>query len=381
VVWTESTQSLVGDLFELQDLISQKIIKSLELKLSDEERLGLQRKNTKSPEAYELFLKANELSLQVDQWEKAKDMYILCLEKDPTFSTAMARLARCYRLLGKYSFRNEDSIRYLGMSEAYLSHSLRLDPQADLAIGLYAQLMVDYGKPNEALKTLVKRINVSSSNAHLFASLVHVLRFCGLLNESLEADIIAKSIDSTVLTSVGHTHWMLGNYERAKEFTKGDIGYIEAVSLSSMNRYDEAIDKLKINELRVDNERLKAYLGSLKFALLKNREESLRNLKIAFMLSIDGEAIYYLTRTYAYWGEQQMAMDGLIKAVDKGFYQYLVFETDPWLDSLRTLPEYTDLIDRAKRLSMESIIALQSIPMQDVNLLKIFKLKQGKVLA
>lgn len=379
VVWTESTQSLVGDLFELQDLISQKIIQSLALKLSDEELRGLQKKNTQSPEAYELFLKANELSHQVDKWEKAREMYISCLEKDPTFSIAMARLARCYRVLGKYSFRNDDSIRYLGMAEAYLSHSLRLDPQADLAIGLYAQLMVDYGKPIDALKILLKRINVSGSNAHLFASLVHVLRFCGLLNESIEADRVAKVIDSTVLTSVGHTHWMLRNYELAKEFTKGDIGYIEAVSLSSMQSYDKAIDRLRVNESRVDNEQLKAYLASLRFALMGDKQESLRNLEIALTQSIDGEALYYLIRTYAYLGEHQMAIDGLTKVVDKGFYQYSVFEKDPWLQSIRTLEEFNGLFERAKRLSLESVIALQSITVEDVNLLTIFKLKQGRV--
>ncbi|HZX75319.1 MAG TPA: hypothetical protein VFE57_12910, partial [Cyclobacteriaceae bacterium] len=191
VIWTESTQSLIGDLFELQDLISQKIIKALRLKLTDEERLGIEKKNTKSAEAYELFLKANELSIHVDQWEAAKDMYIQCLEKDPTFSSAMARLARCYRVLGKYTLSDTESVRNLAYSEAYISQAMRLDPQSDMAIGLYAQLLVDEGKPIEALKLLLRRIKDSNSNANLYASLVHVLRFCGLLNESLEADKIA----------------------------------------------------------------------------------------------------------------------------------------------------------------------------------------------
>ncbi|MGC4021854.1 MAG: hypothetical protein QM734_07855 [Cyclobacteriaceae bacterium] len=381
VVWTESTQSLVGDLFELQDLISRKIIKSLELKLSDEERLGMEKKNTKSPEAYELFLKANELSHQVDKWRDAKDVYISCLEKDPTFSSAMARLARCYRVLGKYHFRGDDSIRYLAMSEAYISHSLRLDPQSDLAIGIYTQLLVDNGKSIEALKTLVKRINVSNSNAHLFASLVHVLRFSGLLTESIEADRVARSIDSTVLTSIGHTHFMLQNYSQAKEFIKGDIGYLEAVSLSAMNLNDEAIDKLKINESRVDSEQLKAYLRSLKFALMGDKQESLRNLEIAFTDSNDAEALYYLVRTYAYLGEEQLAIDGLTKVVEKGYYQYMAFESDPWLESIRTHDAYKELLEQAIRLSAESVIALQSITINDANLAAIFKIKQDRVLA
>jgi hypothetical protein len=54
-------------------------------------------------EAYELYLRATQLSLKrsPESAALARDMYIACVEKDPNYAPAWARLGRCYRFLDK----------------------------------------------------------------------------------------------------------------------------------------------------------------------------------------------------------------------------------------------------------------------------------------
>src|SRR5258706_1844835 len=109
LLWTKSTQQRVENLFQLQDDIVQKILSSLKITLIPSEESAIEDSISKNPKAYPMFLKANQLAIQVSQWEAGRDLYFACLNEDPTFVPALARLARCYRLIGKFAQTQEET--------------------------------------------------------------------------------------------------------------------------------------------------------------------------------------------------------------------------------------------------------------------------------
>ena len=102
VIWSLISQASLGDVFKLQDELTQRIVDSLSLPLTAREERMLKHDVPSNARAYESYLRANKLSTDSAQWELARDLYLRCVEEDPRYAPAWARLGRMYRVIGKY---------------------------------------------------------------------------------------------------------------------------------------------------------------------------------------------------------------------------------------------------------------------------------------
>src|SRR5215207_428424 len=93
----------LGDIFQLQDALTTRIVESLSVPLTARDRQTLVRDVPGSATAYEFYLRANQLAYQAQNWTVAQGLYEQCLQEDPGYAPAWARLARIHRLLGMYS--------------------------------------------------------------------------------------------------------------------------------------------------------------------------------------------------------------------------------------------------------------------------------------
>jgi len=97
-IWAERFDRDLTDIFALQDEISEAIVRALKLKLLPGERQAIERRGTKSPEAYELYLMARR-QLAVSNYGDAHaiDAILrLCrraIEIDPNYAIAWALTA------------------------------------------------------------------------------------------------------------------------------------------------------------------------------------------------------------------------------------------------------------------------------------------------
>lgn len=55
-----------------------------------------------SAAAYELYLRANELSRDSTHWSEALALYDRCVTEDPHYATGWAGVGRMPRMIGKY---------------------------------------------------------------------------------------------------------------------------------------------------------------------------------------------------------------------------------------------------------------------------------------
>src|SRR4029077_3243533 len=94
-------QSAICDLFRLQDELSRRIVGELSPSLAVREA-GARRSVPANARAYEFYLRANEVGRDWAHAAVARDLYGQCVDGDPSFAPAWAKLGRCHRLLAKY---------------------------------------------------------------------------------------------------------------------------------------------------------------------------------------------------------------------------------------------------------------------------------------
>ena len=226
VLWWHDPQVGMSDLFELQDNLVRGIVASLALSLSALEHGRLKRDVPTTSQAYEFYLRGNELSRRglagFGALIMARDLYLRSVEMDPHYAPAWAQLGRCYRLIGKGM---ENGRENLMLAESAFQRALDLNGDLPLAHSQYAFLEAELGRAKDAVARLLRCAQTGSASPDLFVALVLCCRFCGLLEASVKAHERARKLDPQIATSVSHTHYQLGDYDSAlRDAAVGDHG-------------------------------------------------------------------------------------------------------------------------------------------------------------
>jgi len=354
LIWSDSSQIPVGDLFRLQDELSRSIVESLALPLSGRERRALSRDVPSSAQAYEFYLRANQLGHDPASLDIARGLYEQAVQADPHYAPAWARLGQLYRVVGK--FRSDPEM--LARAEAALNRALELNPDLSIADRGYAQIEIDYGRLQDAMVRLIRRASSRSTDPELFAALVHVCRYCGLLNASLAAHERARRLDPRVRTGVQNTLFLAGEYLRAAA-EPGGYAAIGGLALV-MAGHPDAIRQLRkdAEKLRVANMTPFADLFDARAAVIEGAAsievlESATEAVIAGGLR-DPEGLYHLARGLAHFGRQDRAVELLADAVERGYFQSFTFSRDAWLDQLRGRTDFREILRKAEQRHQEA---------------------------
>src|SRR5215467_9893301 len=245
---SHSTQTSIGHVFRLQDELTECVVEALSLQLTSREQRILGQDVPADPKAYEYYLRGNQLSHDSKQWGAARDLYLRCVEADPCFAPAWARLGRIHHVMAKYL--TTGAAEGLKQAEVAFRQALDLNPDLAIAHKYYAQLEVDLGRANDAMARLLPRAQ-EAADPEIFAALISPLRYCGLLDASAAAYARAVALEPTIRTSIVHTWFLQHDYKRIASTRLEDNAYIVAVSLAEVGRGDEAVAALRNLEEKI----------------------------------------------------------------------------------------------------------------------------------
>jgi serine/threonine-protein kinase len=356
VVRPITSQVTGGEIFQLQDNLAQSIVESLSLSLTARDQGRINRDVPASQEAYEWYLRANQLQLDSKQWLAALELYRRCVERDPQFAPGWARLGRCYRLLGKFGDKAHAAAN-LASGELALKRALAINPDLSLAHNLYAQFEVEAGRAREAMVRLLDRLRTSPSEAELFAGLVHACRYCGLLDASEAADARARRLDPNVMTSIAQTFLQRRDWDRtiAADTTTTPIAKILALIYGG--RREDAVNLLRTLVVRG----LPASLQSLLEALLQFVEGDRSHLISAIHRNVDSgvgadpEALYHWAAALCDAGDHDGGLGLLERCLDGGYYPASALVNDPRFDPVRGSTDFRSLVRRADELQKRAL--------------------------
>ena len=275
----------------------------------------------------------------------ARDLYRRCLDEDPKFAPAWARLGRCYWLLSKGS--NEPQL--VPRARECFERALELNPNLALAHDLYAQVEPDLNRATEATLRLIGRIREGRAEPELYAALTHACRFCGFLEASIESHERARRLDPDIQTSVNQSYYQLGDLANAqKTMGKGTI-VLDALVLFEQGHRAEALrllaERERTNLLPVTRD----YLGALRAWIEGNLAESIALCRRVAGQIPDGEGLVYVARMLSALGEGDDAVVLMQQTLERGFNPYrLLQSSDGALTALRAHLEYPTLLDAAR---------------------------------
>jgi DNA-binding winged helix-turn-helix (wHTH) protein/tetratricopeptide (TPR) repeat protein len=350
LLWSDTEQAPIGDLFHLQDELTRRIVASLSLPLSVREQQMLHRDVPSSAKAYEYFLRGNQLSYDAKQWSVARDLYERCVEADPTYAPAWARLGRIHHVMAKYL---ETGTREgLERAEAAFRRALELNPELPLAHKLLAQLEVDLGRARDAMTRLVARAHCA--DPELLAGLVSACRYCGLLDASVGAHTRAVALEPKIRTSVPHTWFMQADHARVAAVKIAEFPYIVPISLLALGRGAEALPALRELEPKIPT-RLRDFIIAARTLLEGDAAASVAAARrVAASDFRDPEGLFYLARHLSHLDETSAAIELLERVVAGGFFCFPILARDPWLDLLRKKPAFTKLLRKAETQHLEA---------------------------
>ncbi len=335
LLWTETYEQKVQDVFAVQDSITKAIVNQLKLELGESSRLASGTVNvqgTTNLEAYDLYLRGRYLlSRRGIQLYKALDLFEEATRKDPGFARAYAGYAMAASVLPQYTNAPADSITPIGLR--FGRKAIELDPNlADAYLGVANMLQLDFkweeslaafkhaleieptnaaahqwlgdvywlmGRARASLAELRKAAALDPSSPVIRIDLTAALSYAGHFDEALREMRRTYELDSTFLfndLTLAAVRFQQGVYDSV--LTIRNDPYPPYVSIYRMMSYEKlgngpkaaALRDSIIKEIRKPNADIDGSRRAVYFAALKNADSTLYYIN----LSIDkrGALVY-----------------------------------------------------------------------------------------
>jgi DNA-binding winged helix-turn-helix (wHTH) protein/tetratricopeptide (TPR) repeat protein len=342
---SHSTQTSIGHIFRLQDELTECMVEALSLRLTSQEQMILRQDVPSDAKAYEYYLRGNQFSHDAKQWAAARDLYLRCVDADPCYAPAWARLGRIHHVMAKYL--TTGAAEGLKRAEAAFQQALDLNPDLPFAHKFYAQLEVDLGRAGDAMARLLARAR-GAADPEIFAALISPLRYCGLLEESAAAYGRAVALEPAIRTSVVHTWFLQRDYERVAATRLEDNPYIVGLAMAEAGQGKGAAATLRGLEEKVKT-RMADFIQAARTMIEGDSAGSIAAVRRITASSFsDPEALLYLTRQLSHLQEAEAAVDLFARVVGGGHFCYPALASDPWLDPVRRNARFAGLLERAE---------------------------------
>jgi tetratricopeptide (TPR) repeat protein len=345
VLWSHTATVPAGDVFGIQDDLAGRVLASVAPPDAAAAPRSARRDVPRTARAYEFYLRANEVGRDYAQLPVARDLYRECLEEDPEYAPAWARLGRALRVIGKYL---GEPVANLAQAEDALARALALSPELGIAHKYSAHLEAESGRVGEALGRLLARARVDRNDPEIFGALVHACRYAGLQQESLAAHAEALRLDPNASTSVAFTLWAQGDYAALADGRSDVIDqHPRALALVCLGRPEEARAVIESAGTRASLAIMRDVLDQT-LALIDGRDaDAIRLCDEMLPRFSDPEGRTLQVCVLARVGKAERALALLEESVDGGFYGVAALLGHPWLAAVRDDPAFVRVIRRA----------------------------------
>lgn len=357
-VWAERYNRDLVDIFDLQDELSQAIVKALKVKLLPSERKAMSERGTDSHEAYDLYLRARALENQngAEPLTRATSLLRKAIELDPQFLPALSYLAEALtHSLIPFPERYESTWHEIAQIEARASAIAPNDPLVLILRASRVAMDRDYLEVERLLQQLPKNYQNGP-----FWSLEGIFNgFVGRFEEALQAArnwVRINPLDFLLAYNYRELHEITGDveganseYERSKDIP-GDRGFVEMCHLMRMKARatKEQIDEQYRRFLISRGPEMRISLFDELTEVLQDREQAIALVRAA----IDNPKWQDPTRQiwFAFLAGFYDATDDCIKALRRAFVEknpILGIRIYLWMPVLRPAhldPRFKDIL-------------------------------------
>jgi serine/threonine protein kinase/tetratricopeptide (TPR) repeat protein len=359
-LWGAQYNRKPGEIFAIQDEISNEISGNLRLKLTRADKKRLTKRQTEDAEAYRLYLKGRHHWNQwtEDGFYKAIEHFQQAVDKDPAYALAYTGIADSYVLLGWNSYLPPKDAFPRGKMAALAA--LRLDPDlAEARTPLAAVSWLydwQWSEAQAEFKRSLKLNPVHPTANHWFAEFLMTMgrhqEVIAAMKKSQELDPLSLIIS----VAIGWAFYMARRYDEAIEQLRRTVEldpnypvtyWILGLLLRKIGQYEAAIaEGEKGVQLSGGSTLMKAALAQ-SLATAGQKEKSLHILDELTKLSRHKYvAPYFFAGVHTGLGEADRAMEYLEKSFEEHSHWLIYLHLDPGMDGLRSDPRFLELLQR-----------------------------------
>jgi TolB-like protein/Flp pilus assembly protein TadD len=359
-LWADEYDGELGDVLTLESEVAQSIARTVEVKVTGEERVRLITAHHVSPEVYESYLKAeNEFSKSSSQTELEQSIayFEVTIGKDPNFAPAYVGLAKAYERLGSVLGGAPPKETHPKMMSA-VRKAIELDPDLAEPHVLLAEVYQKQWQWSDAEAEFKRALELNSNDAGAHVGYAKWLLCQGRTDEALAWVQRARELDPlggagiTPVGGVAITNGFILFYARRydeaiRELRNDDPDHwYLGLALIANGQPDEAITVL---EKALGPDRNPAVMGVLvrAYAHAGRRKEALRlldELKRRQQTSYVAAAPF--VNAYLGLGDNEQALAWLERAYQEQSNMLQLIKVHPYFDPLRGDPRFVDLVHR-----------------------------------
>ena len=359
-LWGAQYDRKSGDIFAIQDDISNEIAEKLKLQLTHAQKKKLTRHHTEDPEAYRIYLKGRH---HWNRWTeegfyKAIEYFQQAIEKDPAYALAHAGVADSYVLLGWNSYLPPKDA--FPKAKAAALTALQFDPDLGEAhTPLAAVLWLYDWRWSEAEKEFKRSLELNPTYPtanHWHAESVMTM--------GRHAEAIAKMKESQALdplsliinVAIGWAYFTARRYDEAlaqlKQTVELDPNYPVTYWILGLVHRTMGLNASAIAEgekgvrLSGGSPLMRAALAH-SYGKAGRREEALQILDdLTSLAKCKYVAPHFFAGIHIGLGENDRALDYLEKSYEDHSHWLIYLHIDPVMDDLRNEPRFQDLLKR-----------------------------------
>ena len=349
-----------GEIFKIQDEISNEISEKLRLHLSRSEKKRLTRRQTENAAAYRLYLQGRH---HWNRWTeegfyKAIDYFRQAVEIDPKYALAFAGIADSYVLLGWNSYMPPKEA--FPAAKAAATTALTLDANlAEAHAALAAALWLHDWQWEEAQAEFKRSIALAPTYAtanHWFAEYTMTMgrhvEALAKMNKSQELDPLSLIINVAVGWALYNARRYDDAIDQLRRAAELDPHYpvtywILCLSLRITGRHEMSIAEGEKAVTLSNGSPLMCAALAQTFGAAGKKEEAVRLLEeLKRRAEQKYVAPYFFAGIHVGLGEHDIALEYLEKCYQEHSHWLIYLHMDPNMDSLRGNPRFQNLLQR-----------------------------------
>jgi len=358
-LWSETFTRTRAMLLDVQEEVAMAVVRNLEIRLIDRERLLVGRRWTENPEAYDEFLKGIELQRGIpDEAKLTRSLGHLqrAVKLDPDFGRAYARTAMHWVIMSNWGYARPKEAN--AEAERLARRAIELDGELFEAHWLIGWIHFVRYAWEDAEASFRRVIELAPGNWEGYHSLGFLQGALGHYSEAMVAARIAIELDPLsyfprrgieILYS-RQRHWEqavqtmleIGARNGWVPFTRAWLGYLQ------IRAGQIEAGRATVADVEAANppDGIARLALAMAYGILGERDRA-RTLADRVKEEYRGGQDLVLPGTlgiaYGCLGEHEEAMDLLLEARENEDVE-LLFLDDPCLDGLRADPRFIDLI-------------------------------------
>jgi len=219
-LWGERYDGRIGDVFEVQDRLTEAVTAALRVELSPRERLLLAKRPTASVVAYDHYLRGFQEHGGRSQAQNlaARDHFETAIGLDPAFARAYAGLAMTHSRDAIDGWTTTPS-RSLALAEELANKAAEMDPALPQVHFVAGQIALFQGRHLAAIEATERAVAQNRNYADAYALLAWIMNYAGRPDEASSALERAMSLNprppASYLEILGEIRFVQGRFRDA----------------------------------------------------------------------------------------------------------------------------------------------------------------------